>query len=321
MSQNTGAVEYGVDLVTFFHPGFWGLDSEQEMVDWCAAHPREMWERMLDALAEAGVPWVEVTFPPLDFGSALTAYGSVDGVREAFGRRGVEVVSGFFNGTHWGTCSPAEAVAEVGPYAEFLQAVGAGILVLGTPMLAGGPDAPVAPLDPAAHRALLEHLARTCDAVGAALRERGVRLAVHTESHSVTVTPEDVRTLMGLTDPELVGLCPDSAHITLSGGDPVALAREFADRVVVSHWKDASGPFPADLVLDENVHAVHRRYMRAMGEGVVDFAGWAEVMAATATAHLRLIELDAAPDPVADVVAARAFADGLPSPSGPGRSH
>jgi inosose dehydratase len=311
MSQNESSTEYGVDLVTFYHPGFWGLGSEQEMVDWCAAHPREMWERMLEALSEADVRRIEVTFPPLDFRSALAAYGSVEGVREAFGRRGVSIVSGFFNGTHWGACTPEEAVAEVQDYAHFLEEFGAGILVLGTPMTDGGPDAPVAPLSADERAALLQRLATTCDAVGSALAERGIRLAVHTESHSLTVRPEDVRTLMALTDPALVGLCPDSAHITLSGGDPVAIAREFADRVVVSHWKDAAGPFPADLVLDENVHAVHRRYMRAMGEGVVDFEGWARAMAGTATASLRLIELDAAPDPVADLVAARAFAEEL----------
>lgn len=312
MSQLESPVEYGVDLVTFYHPGFWGLGSEQEVLDWCAAHPREMWERMLDALAAAGVPWIEVTFPPLDFRSALAAYGSVDAVRGAFAARGVGVVSGFLDGTHWGACSSAEAVAEVHDYAEFLQALGAGILVLGTPMLQGGPDAPVPPLDADARRELLERLATTCDAVGAALAPRGVRLAVHTEAHSVTVDVEDIRTLMATTDPALVGLCPDSAHLTLAGGDPVAVAREFADRVVVSHWKDASGPIPGDLVLDEDVHAVHRRFMRPMGAGVVDFEGWAGAMAATATAGLRLLELDAAADPVADLVAARAFAERLP---------
>ncbi|WP_432563610.1 sugar phosphate isomerase/epimerase family protein [Kineococcus sp. SYSU DK003] len=313
MLQNEGVpIEYGVDLVTFYHPGFWGLSSEQDMVAWCVAHPREMWERMLDALAEAGVSRMEVTFPPLDFRSALTAYGPAEAVREAFGRRGVKVVSGFLNGTHWGTCSPEEAVADVRDYAGFLHALGADILVLGTPMTHGGPDSPVEPLDATGRQALLETLAANCDAVGASLAELGIRLAIHTESHSITVQHADIATIMDLTDPALVGLCPDSAHITLSGGDPVAIAREFADRVVISHWKDASGPFPADLVLDENVHAVHRRFMRPLGEGVVDFEGWAKVMSTTATAGVRLIELDAAPNPVADVVAARAFAEELP---------
>ncbi|GAA0291436.1 sugar phosphate isomerase/epimerase family protein [Kineococcus aurantiacus] len=311
MPQISSEPQYGVDLVTFYHPGFWGVSTAEEMVAWCAQHPREMWERMLDALAEAGVPWIELTFPPLDFRSALAAFGSVDGVLEAFGARGVRVLSGFLNGTHWGGLSPQEAVAEVAEYAAFLRGTGAGILVLGTPMLAGGPDAPVPAMTADEHRRLLGHLAGVCDAVGASLAEAGIRLAVHTESHSVTVTAEDVRTLMALTDPELVGLCPDSAHLTLSGQDPVALAREFADRVLVSHWKDAAGPFPADLVLDEDVHAVHRRFMRPMGQGVVDWPAWAAVMATTPTAGVRLLELDAAPDPVAELRAARAVAEGL----------
>ncbi|MEW1960334.1 sugar phosphate isomerase/epimerase [Kineococcus sp. NPDC059986] len=312
MPQNTSGPTYGVDLVTFYHPGFWGVDTTEEMVAWCAENPRRMWERMLDALAAAGVPGIELTFPPLDFHSALAAFGSVDGVLEAFSARGVRVLSGFFNGTHWGGIDPQVAVAEVADYAAFLQRAGGEVLVLGTPMLAGGPDAPVPALSAQERRAALEHLARVCDAVGAALAHQGVRLAVHTESHSITVEAEDVRTLMALTDPALVGLCPDSAHLTLSGTDPVAIAREFADRVLVSHWKDAAGPFPSDLVLDEDVHAVHRRFMRPLGQGAVDWAGWAEAMALTPTAGVRLLELDAAADPVGELLAAQAFARGLP---------
>jgi inosose dehydratase len=320
MSHNTpgpsSSPQYGVDLVTFYHSAFWGFETDAEMVAWCAANPRAMWDRMLDALVEAGVPWIELTFPPLDFHSALAAYGSVEGVRAGFEERGIRVLSGFFNGTHWSDVDPRAAVAEVTDYVEFLQALDARILVLGTPMLAGGPDAPVAPVGAAERRRMLEHLALVCDAVGSAVAARGVRLAVHTESHSLTVTAEDIRSLMAATDPALVGLCPDSAHITLSGGDPVAIAREFSDRVLVSHWKDASGAFPPDLVLDENVHAVHRRFMEPLGAGVVDWPGWAAAMADTATAGVRLLELDAAPDPVSELLAARAFAEGL-TPTGP----
>lgn len=306
MSTATGPV-YGVDLVTFFHPGFWGLETEDEVARWCAENPRALWDRMLDSVVAAGVEFVEITFPPLDHTSAVAAFGSAAAVRDAFAARGLRILSGFLDATGWDGLTPEEAAASVAGYVAFLRTVGATALVAGSPMEPHGAE----PTPERAERLL--RFAAAAEAAGRSMVGTGVRFAVHTESHSLTVTEEDVRTVMRATDPDLVGLCPDSAHLTLSGADPVAVAVEFADRVVISHWKDASGPFPDDLVVapDEDVHAVHRRFMRPMGEGVVDWAGWARAMAGTPTAPVRLLELDAAADPVAELVSARAFAERL----------
>ncbi|GAA4167086.1 sugar phosphate isomerase/epimerase [Gryllotalpicola koreensis] len=300
---------YGVDLVTFYHPGFWGVETDAEMLAWCAGHPVEMWEKMLDALSSAGVDGIEVTFPPLDHHSATAAFGSPEKVREALDGRGMRVISGFVDGTSWHERTADEIVAELADYTAFLSATGGTVLVVGSPMVA--PRA--VPYTADERQDILRRFAAACEAIGAALAPTGIRLAVHTESHSITVTADDITELMLTTDPGLVGLCPDSAHLTLSGTDPVAIAEKFADRVLVSHWKDASGPMPADLVVapDEDVHAVHRRYMRSLGTGAVDWAGWARAMSTAPTAAVRLLELDATPDPIGELQAARAFAEQL----------
>ena len=308
--------EYGVDLVTFYHPGFWGLPdgevSDAALAAHCAQDVRATWTRMLDALADAGVTGVEVTFPPLDHASAVAAFGSARGARAAFAERGLRIVSGFADGTSWDTVAPEQAVAAVADHVGFLASVGADVLVVGSPMeIPDGTELPNGP----ARTARLDAFAAATAAVAEAAAVQGVRVAVHTESHSVTVQADDIRYVLAAADANspagiVVGLCPDSAHLTLSGVDPVAIATEFADRVYVSHWKDASGPFPTDRVVapGQSIHALHREYMSPLGSGVVDWAGWARVMATTPTAGLRLLELDAAADPVGELQTAAAVA-------------
>jgi len=290
--------EYGVDLVTFLHPGYWGQRDAEQMLHWCREHPRRMWTAMLDALTRTGVTALELTFPPLDYSGAVESFGSIEAFGGELARRGLRVVSVFHNGVDWLEMSVGEVLADVADVADFLAPIGATVLVLGTPMLV---DRQVTE---EGRDRLLEQLARRCEAAGALLRERGLGLAVHTESHSLTVTARDLRRLMATTSTELVGLCPDAAHLTLSGADPVAVAGEFADRVLISHWKDAAGPMPAWRG-DGDIHAYHRRFMRRLGDGVVDWEGWAKVMDRTPTAGVRLLELDAAADPVAELIRAR----------------
>lgn len=299
--------EYGVDLVTFYHPGFWGVASAQEMQRWCAAHPRQMWERILEVLPGAGVAAIETTFAPLDFRSAIAAFGSAGAARDALAERGLRILSGFHNAVHWADLDAAAALAEVREYAAFLQECGATVMVVGTPMLHEQP------LDARERDGLLTHLAGLLDRVGAELAGHGLRPAVHTEAHSITVEPQDLRTLMERTDPDLVGLCPDSAHLVLTGADPVAVAREHAGRVLVSHWKDAVGPFTGEIAPGGDIHAAHRTFMRRLGQGSVDWAGWAAVMADTPTAGVRLLELDAAADPVTELHRAQEVLAALPA--------
>ena len=51
-------IRFGTNLITFFEPSWWGLDSEMSYPQWSAAFaadPRAYFERMLDATREAGL--------------------------------------------------------------------------------------------------------------------------------------------------------------------------------------------------------------------------------------------------------------------------
>ncbi|MER6425928.1 hypothetical protein [Streptomyces sp. NPDC001137] len=104
---------------------------------------------------------------------------------------------------------------------------------------------------------------------------------------------------MALTDPRYVLLCPDSCHIALGGGDPVAVARRHRQRIALAHWKDPVRPIDTDLTVDETVYAQQQPYMAALGTGIVDWPGWADAMSRTPCSGTVLIELDEAADPVA----------------------
>ena len=49
---------------------------------------------------------------------------------------------------------------------------------------------------------------------------------------------EDIKEAMEATDPELVKLAADTAHLADGGADPVAFLHEYRERIVHVHFKD-----------------------------------------------------------------------------------
>ncbi|MFF4029250.1 sugar phosphate isomerase/epimerase family protein [Streptomyces sviceus] len=290
---------FATDVVTFYHPGFWDLDSADAVRDWAADHPDRFWRRVLDTLAETEVTGIELTFAPGGIDSALRGYGSALAFRRELAGRGLAVVSAFIadsDAPDWrhGDNLPA-IVADAERRAAFLAEVGAEVLVAGLPMRATYGTRPPFFVD----AAYMTRMADIAHAVGEAVSRYGVRLAFHTESHSTLWYERDIDLFMALTDPRYVWLCPDSCHIALGGGDPVAVARRHTPRTALAHWKDAVAPIDVHLTIDETVYARQQPYMAELGTGIVDWEGWADAMSATPGADTVLIELDEAADPVA----------------------
>ncbi|MBW8798085.1 MAG: TIM barrel protein [Streptomyces sp.] len=307
---------FATDIITFYHPDFWGLDSADAVRDRALTHPVAFWERVMDALAESGVTGIELTFAPGDIGSALRAFGSPSAFRHELAARGLSVVSAFIAGSDapdWrDDGSLPTIVADAERRAAFLAEAGAGLLVTGLPMRRTFGTRPPFFVD----AAYMNRMADVAHAVGEAVARHGVRLALHTESNSTLWYERDIDLFMALTDPQYVWLCPDSCHIALGGGDPVAVARRHAPRIALAHWKDAVGPLDEHLTIDETVYARQQPYMTELGKGVVDWRGWAAAMSRTPGADTVLIELDMAPDPVAALRAGTAVAQAsLASPA------
>jgi inosose dehydratase len=69
-------------------------------------------------------------------------------------------------------------------------------------------------------------------------RDAGFRVSIHPHAGSYLETEPEIRRMMDGLDTSLVGLCLDTGHVRFGGGDPVALARDYADVITHVHLKD-----------------------------------------------------------------------------------
>ncbi|MGW3407542.1 sugar phosphate isomerase/epimerase family protein [Streptomyces sp. NPDC000888] len=308
LPEGTAEPRFATDIITFYHPEFWGLDSADAFRDWAVKNPEPFWERVMDTLVDADVTGIELTFAPGDIDSALRAFGSAPAFRRDLAAMGLSVVSAFMAASECPDWRRAEnlpaIVADAERRAAFLADVGADLLVTGLPMRTTFGTRPPFFVD----AAYMTRMADIAHAVGEAVAQHDVKLAFHTESNSTLWYERDIDLFMALTDPRYVWLCPDSCHIALGGGDPVAVARRHSQRIALAHWKDAVKPIDTELTIDETVFAQQQPYMTQLGTGIVDWRGWANAMSLTPGAGVVLIELDEAADPVAALRAGRAVA-------------
>ncbi|WP_332603147.1 sugar phosphate isomerase/epimerase family protein [Arthrobacter sp. S2(2024)] len=306
----TPAPKFGVDLITFYDPRFWGLSTNEELLELRRVAPLELWTTILDTLGAAGFTAIELTFPPADPTSAIDAFGSVEAFKAELDKRGMEVTSAFWAGSDhdWRFAQDIDAiVAEAEERADFIARAGGSVLVAGLPMRKTLGERPAFFVD----APYMQRMADIAHRVGEATLRHGIRTAFHTESNSTLWYERDIDLFLGLTDPRYVYFCPDSCHITLGGGDPVQVAERHASRIVLAHWKDAVGPMEAELVIDETVYERQQPFMCALGDGVVDWKGWGAAMARTPGSDTILIELDAAANPLAAMRAGKAVVEGL----------
>lgn len=303
MSDSSG---FGIDLVAFFHPQFCGVSDQGELMRRAAAEPRWFWDRTLDAVAQAGLTSIELTFPPGDWRSAIAAYDSAEGFAKELAARDIRVVSGFFvDLARFHGPIPADRIPAIldsaREYADFLATCGAEIMVVSLPMrLSWDAETPFF-----VDRTTAGAVADVLNQLGYLALRAGVKVALHNEAHSMFCLSNDIDVFMGLTDPVYVWLCADTGHLKVSGADPVRVVDRHRDRLLLAHFKDAIAASPVHLPIDETIHASHREYFRRVGAGKVDWLGWAELLRDIGYRGETLLELAPVPDPVADMRAAK----------------
>lgn len=123
-------------------------------------------------------------------------------------------------------------------------------------------------LDSDRFKAAVDRLRRAAERCSA----RGVRAVFHPHAGSHVESAAEVAALLELTEPELLGLCLDTGHCVLGGGDVLALARDSATRIAHVHLKDVDGALLESL--RAGTIGVREAWARGLfaplGEGVVD---------------------------------------------------
>ncbi|MBV9038195.1 MAG: sugar phosphate isomerase/epimerase [Acidobacteriaceae bacterium] len=118
----------------------------------------------------------------------------------------------------------------------------------------------------------LKTIAAGLNELGKRTGDLGLKLGFHPHIWSAIENEHEMNTVLNLTDPKLVYLVPDTAHLVLGGMDPVKVVREHYNRIVAVHIKDTEakyrnwrGPTPT-----KEQHAQASLY-KPLGTGGVDF--------------------------------------------------
>jgi inosose dehydratase len=105
------------------------------------------------------------------------------------------------------------------------------------------------------------------------LKSRGLDLAYHHHMGTVIESEAEIDRLMAVAGPE-AGLLLDTGHLTYAGGDPAALARRHARRIVHVHCKDVRRDVLAAARRRDAsfLDAVLDGVFTVPGDGVVDYS-------------------------------------------------
>ena len=149
-------------------------------------------------------------------------------------------------------------------------------------------------LDPAGWERVVQGVLR----VAAAVKEAaGLRTVLHHHCAGYLETPGEVARLLEQTDPEQVGLCLDTGHWRLGGGDPLEALRAHRDRIWHVHFKDCQ-PRVARRSRQEGwdyFRSVREGVFCELGQGEVNFTGLLAELERTGYAGWIVVEQDVLP--------------------------
>ena len=161
----------------------------------------------------------------------------------------------------------AENLAYADRAAATLSGAGADILVLGPSSHLDGYDTSVTLSDE--EWGWFAENARSVTEISEA---RGVTAALHPHWGMAVARPDHIERVL---DTCPVGICLDTGHVYLGGGDPIEVARMAGDRVVHVHLKDVDGVMADEVRSGKRVfrQSVIDGLFTPLGQGAVDIAG------------------------------------------------
>ena len=194
----------------------------------------------------------------------------------------LQLVSGWYSAELLTRDAKAE-IAAMREHLALLAGLGSPVMVFAetTKEIINNVGAPASARPKIESAAEWKRLGQRFTAVADHLQAKGVRMAVHHHMGTVIQTAEEVDRLMENTGPA-VGLLLDTGHMTFAGGDPLAVAKRHADRIVHVHCKDIRRYALAacqgrDVSFSQ---AVLEGLFTAPGDGMVDYPGLFKILAA-----------------------------------------
>lgn len=184
----------------------------------------------------------------------------------------LQLVSGWFSG-HIFEQSVAEEITAVQAHLSLLKTLGAKVMVYCdvTNCIHGNQQAPLS-TRPTLKAAQWEAFGEKLSEFAAYTRDQGVQIAYHHHMGTLVQSEADIDLLMENTT-ESVGLLLDTGHLVYAGGDPIAVQKRYAERIVHVHCKDIRQSILKEaLENDESfLNAVLKGVFTVPGDGFIDY--------------------------------------------------
>jgi inosose dehydratase len=126
-----------------------------------------------------------------------------------------------------------------------------------------------------------EALSQGMNRLGQMAKDAGMRLCYHHHMGTGVMMRPEVDRLMESTDPNLVNLLFDTGHLAFAGGDPLALAQAYGERIKHVHLKDVRADI-AQTAREQNYSfqdAIEAGVFTVPGDGSIDFVPIFDVLA------------------------------------------
>jgi inosose dehydratase len=140
-----------------------------------------------------------------------------------------------------------------------------------------------------------KHFAEGVEMAVARCRERGYEPTFHHETGTHIEAPWEIEKMLELTS---IGLCLDTGHLLLGGGDPVKAMRDWQSRINHMHLKDARRTVVEQIVREAApVSEIwQRQAFCRLGDGDLDVDGVLDLLRYGYSGWL-VVEQDVLPDP------------------------
>ena len=209
---------------------------------------------------------------------------------------GMKVVSGWYS-SELLRRSANEEMTALRPHLDLLKAMGSRVLVFceTSNAIHGQKAVPLArrPVLPASEWG---EFGRRLTEVAKRVLDEGVRVVYHHHMGTIVESDEEVGLLMAHTGPA-VGLLYDTGHSAFAGGDPVALVRRHAQRIVHVHCKDTRPDMLARARREDLsfMQAVVDGIFTVPGDGCIDYPTILKVLADDGYAGWLVVEAEQDP--------------------------